>query len=217
LWELGPAALSDSELLALLIGAGQGNENAVETARRVLSEAGGLEALLERDVQSLSRFKGMGSAKGARLIAALELGMRVVEQRAKERLCPRLNCSLDIFEAYRARLGSLVQEVFAVVALNNRNEIIREEIVAKGSLNECRVEPREVFRPLIAASAARAVLLHNHPSGDPSPSPSDVALTRRLAKVGDTVGIPILDHVIISRFSHASLRDLGLLSGDPLL
>jgi len=105
----------------------------------------------------------------------------------------------------------LREEVFIVVGLNSRNESIHELAVAQGSVNECRVAPATVFRPMIVESAARAVLLHNHPSGDPTPSPHDVALTRRLVSVGKMVGIPILDHIIIGRNAYSSLRDLGLL------
>lgn len=208
--EVGAESLSDAELLALLIGTGTGKENAVDTARRILSEVGGVARLSECPLRALSVLKGLGDAKAARLTAAVELGIRIVELRARERRPRRYTCSLDFFETYQVRMGALRQEVFMVVALNTRNEVIREDIVAKGGLNECRVAPREVFRPLIADAAARAVLIHNHPSGDPSPSPGDIALTRRLADVGKLVGIPVLDHIIISCFAHCSLRDLGL-------
>ncbi len=211
LFDKGSAGLSDSELVALLMGTGSNGENAVEAARRILVEVGGLESLPEQDLRSLAAIKGVGQAKAARVVAAIELGLRIVEQRARHRVRARFVCSRDIFEAYRGRFGWLRQEVFIAVGLNNRNEIIREHTVAKGSLTECHVEPREVYRPLIADAAARVVLVHNHPSGDPSPSPSDIALTRRLAEVGTLVGIPVLDHVIIGPFSHSSLQDLGLL------
>jgi DNA repair protein RadC len=215
LLDRGPAGLSDSELLALVIGGDRRGETAVEAARRILYQVGGLERLLEQNTRSLCGLKGLGHTRAARLVASFELVMRAVEQRAKQRVRGRFVCSQDIFEAYRDRLGWLRQEIFMVVGLNNRNEIIREEMVAKGTLNECFVEPREVFRPLITEAAARAVLVHNHPSGDPSPSPNDVALTRRLSKAGELVGVPILDHVIITCSSHASLRDLGLMDSEP--
>lgn len=207
----GAQALSDAELLGLLIGSGCGKENAVETARRILSEVGGLDALSQKGLGGLKNTKGIGEAKASRLTAAFELGVRAVEERAKakSRIC--FSCSQDIFNAYRARFGVLRQEVFLAVGLNNRNEVIREITVAMGTLSECRVEPREVFRPLIAEAAARAVLLHNHPSGDPSPSAADIAMTGRLSAVGELVGIPILDHIVISRFGYASLADLNLL------
>jgi DNA repair protein RadC len=209
--ELGASALSDSELLALVLGTGSGKENVSETARRILLDIDGIERLPTLGQGALSRIRGLGGVKAARLAAAIELGVRLIEQRAGKRPRTAFHSSLEIFEAFSARLGGLRQEVFLVVGLNNRNEVIREMTVAMGTLNECLVEPREVFRPLIAEAAARAVLLHNHPSGDPSPSTYDVSLTRRLVKVGELVGIPILDHIIIGRFSHVSLRDLGLI------
>ena len=203
--------MSDSELLGLLIGSGCGKENAVETARRVLAEAGGLDALSQKGLGAMRAIRGLGQAKAARLTAAFELGMRAVEERARAKTRISFSCSADIFAAYRARLGVLRQEIFMAVGLNNRNEVIREITVAMGTLSECRVEPREVFRPLIAEAAARAVLLHNHPSGDASPSAADIAMTRRLFEVGEMVGIPILDHIVVSRYGYTSLADLNLL------
>jgi DNA repair protein RadC len=213
LFAQGAAALSDSELLGLLIGSGCGRENAVETARRILGEVGGLDALSQTGIGGLKNIRGIGDAKAARLNAAFELGLRAEEERAKGKHPVAFSCSKDIFEAFRARLGMLRQEIFLAVGLNNRNEIIREITVAMGTVSECRVEPREVFRPLIAEAAARAVLVHNHPSGDPTPSAADIAVTARLADAGKLVGIPILDHIVISRFGYSSLADLNLLTG----
>ncbi len=215
--EQGPSALSDAELLALLLGTGHGSENAVETARRLLSIAGGLEKLAEMGQGLLHRLPGVGEAKATRVIAAIELGVRVVEQSARSRAGARFECSADIFDTYRARFGRLRQEIFAVIGLNNKNEPLCEMVVAKGSVSECRVEPREVFRPLIAEAASRALLLHNHPSGDPTPSPSDLALTRRLVEAGQLLGIPVLDHVVIGPFRHSSFRDLGLIDENGAL
>lgn len=209
--ELGPSALSDSELLALLLGTGNGKENVVEIARQLISKVGGLDKLAGMGRGQLHRLPGLGDAKATRIIAAVELGVRIVEQAARNRNGARFECSADIFETYRARFGRLRQEIFAVVGLNNKNQPVCEVVVAQGSVNECRVEPREVFRPLVAEAAARALLIHNHPSGDPTPSPSDLALTRRLVQVGDLVGIRVLDHVIITPFCHTSFRDLGLI------
>ena len=208
---LGAAALSDAELLALLLGTGNGSENAVETARRILAYFGDLEALATRGLGALAGIKGVGNVKASRLVAAFELGIRTIEQRAGRRPGASFHCSGDIFERYQPRMGPLRQELFLVVGLNNRNEVIREVEAARGTINECRVEPREVFRPLIADAAARALLIHNHPSGDPTPSSFDVTLTRRLVKVGEILGIPVLDHIIVGRFGHTSLRDLGLI------
>lgn len=212
--EKGPSALGDAELLALILGTGTGPENVVDLARRMLCELGGWERLARLGLRGLASMPGVGEAKASRIVAAVELGIRAVERYAGKEDHGRFSCSADIYRAYRARLTTLAQEVMLVVGLNARNEPICEVEVARGSLSECAVGPREVFRPLIAEAAARAVAVHNHPSGDCTPSPHDVVLTRRLTDVGELIGIPILDHVIIGRGSYASLRDLGLLVGE---
>ncbi len=209
--EKGCGALGDAELIALLLGTGTGGENALDLARRILVELGGVERLVREGAGDLARINGLGEAKVSRIVAAIELGTRIVERRSTQERNRRFTCSADIWEAYRTRLVPLMQETFLAVGLNNRNEPIREEVVAKGSLNECTVEPREVFRPMISEAAARLVVLHNHPSGDPRPSPHDVALTRRLVKVGEIIGIPLVDHIVVGRKSYSSLRDLGLM------
>ena len=208
----GPAALSDSELLALLLGTGSGRENAVDVARGILAQGGGLEALARLGLAELVRIGGVGEAKASRIVAAVEFGFRVVEQAEKKRSSCCFESSADIYELYKTRLALLREELVMVVGLSSRNQPVHEVVVAQGSVNECRVAPASVFRPMIAEAAARAVLLHNHPSGDPTPSPQDVALTRRLVCVGNAVGIPILDHIVIGRNAYSSLRDLGLLS-----
>jgi DNA repair protein RadC len=211
--DLGARSLGDAELVALVLGAGNGGGGALDVARDLLAAAGGLGRLARLGPHGLARLRGVGEAKAARIAAAFELGLRVIEQAGRDgRSRGRFGCSADIHEAFRVRLALLQQEVFFAVGLNNKNEPVREVLVAKGSLTECRVEPREVFRPMIAEAAARLVLVHNHPSGDPHPSSDDVALTHRLVEVGRLVGIPILDHVIVGHGSYASLRDLGLLS-----
>lgn len=210
----GPAALGDAELLALVLGTGAGQDNAVESARRIIGEVGGLERLARQGLRGLAGLPGVGEAKASRIAAALELGVRVVERRTGAADNGRFQCSADIYRAFRARLAALAQEVLLVIGLNNRNEPVCEVEVARGSLTECQVGPREVFRPLIAEAAARSVLVHNHPSGDCTPSPFDVVLTRRLAEVGELIGIPVVDHVVVGRGTYASLRDLGLLVGE---
>ncbi|MCP4602137.1 MAG: DNA repair protein RadC [Proteobacteria bacterium] len=214
LHELGPSALSDAELLALILGTGSGRMNVIDVAHQILAETGGLDRISSQGLGAISRLPGMGKAKGARVVAALELGVRVVEQTGRKALNNRFECSMDIFDVYKARLGQLRKEVFIVVGLNSKNEAIKELTVAEGSVKECYVEPIEVFRPLIIESATRAILIHNHPSGDSTPSPHDVAITRRLAKVGDLLGIMVLDHVVIGHNIYSSLRDLGLFTDE---
>jgi DNA repair protein RadC len=209
----GSGALGDAELLALLLGSGRPGENALDLARRLLSDIGGLEQLAKTGLGSLARLEGIGEAKACRLAAALELGVRLVERTGALARGSRFACSRDIFDAYHARLENLTQEVFLAVGLSNRNEPICERIVAIGTLCDCPVGPREVFRPMIEEAAARFAVLHNHPSGDPAPSPDDVALTRRLAEAGELVGIALVDHLVIGKGTYVSFRDAGLLGG----
>ncbi|HUT77378.1 MAG TPA: DNA repair protein RadC [Polyangia bacterium] len=207
----GSGALSDAELLALLLGSGRAGENALDLARRLLSDLGGLEQLAKTGLNGMARLEGIGEAKACRMAAALELGVRLVERTGAHSQGIRFTCSRDIFDAYHARLESLTQEVFLAVGLSNKNEPICERTVAIGTLSDCPVGPREVFRPMSAEAAARLAVLHNHPSGDPTPSPEDVALTRRLAETGELVGIALIDHLVIGRGTYVSFRDAGLL------
>jgi len=207
----GSAALGDAELVALLLGSGRSGENALDLARRLLSAAGGLGGLARAGPGWLARMDGMGEAKACRVAAALELGVRAVERAGAGPGGSRFACSRDIYDCYRARLEPLTQEVFLAVGLSNRNEPICERVVAIGGLCDCPVGPREVFRPMILEAAARFAVLHNHPSGDPTPSPDDVAITRRLADVGLLMGIPLVDHLVVGRGGYVSFRDAGLL------
>jgi len=210
---VGARALSDAELLSLLFGSGRRGESAVEAARRFLSGIGGLSQLGRLDRNDLDECAGVGPAVASRVVAAVELGRRIGERRqSPER---KFRSSRDIFEAYRHRLAPLLQEVFWVVVMDRRHRPIREICVGKGGLASCGVGPREVFRPAIQAGGATVVLLHNHPSGDPEPSIEDIEMSRRLFSAGHVLGIEILDHVVIASEGYASLRDLGLLQGEP--
>ncbi|MBN2340180.1 MAG: DNA repair protein RadC [Deltaproteobacteria bacterium] len=209
--EKGVAYLGDAELVAVLLGTGVQGMDTCQLAQRLLDKIGGVTGLAAQGLGGLCQVRGMGNAKAARLLAAVELGARVIERRSVEKGFNRFTCSRDIFRRYHARLCRLKQEVFLVVGLNNKNEVIHEVIVAMGSVDECRVIPREVYRPLIMEAAARTIMLHNHPSGDPQPSPEDIALTQRLWRVGELLGISMLDHLVIGNDSYCSFRDMGLL------
>ncbi|MBN2525525.1 MAG: DNA repair protein RadC [Deltaproteobacteria bacterium] len=208
----GVAYLGDAELVAILIGTGTRGLGSVALATQLLQHIGGVVGLNAQGLGSLCELPGMGIAKAARLLAAMELGARVIEKRNIKAGLNRFTCSRDIFQRYHGRLSALRQEVFLAVGLNNKNEVLTEQVVAMGTVDECRVNPREVFRPMILEAVARVLLLHNHPSGDPTPSPDDVELTSRLAEVGILLGIPVLDHLVVGRNSYRSLRDMGLLT-----
>jgi len=165
----------------------------------------------EADRDLVDRLPGFTNQRFAQLRALAELARRLASRPLY--FSQPLQCSEAVVTAYRPRLAKTKQEVFVVISLNNRNCVIAEHTVAKGSLDSVAIHPREVFRPLLRDAAARAIALHNHPSGDPTPSENDVAICRRLHEVGKLVGIPLLDFLIVAHDGSASLRDLGLLPG----
>lgn len=208
--EKGAEYLSDNELLAILLGTGHKGAGIIEVASNIITTVGGVQGLTSQGLGSLSGFTGVGTAKASRILAAIELGMRISETKARKN--NRFTCSRDIYERYKARMSFKQQEVFLVIGLNNKNEVIKEDIVAKGTVNECQVNPKEVFRTLIKEACTRMVAIHNHPSGDSEPSSADIALTKRLIEAGNLVDIPVLDHIIIGIGCYTSLRDTGIIT-----
>jgi DNA repair protein RadC len=205
----GPQGLSDAELVALLLGSGRPGLNAVEMAKGVIGAVGGLPGLAQATPTELRKHPGIGAARAAVLQAAVELGRRVAGSRPERG--QRLAAASDVWSHYRARLAFAPSEEFWVIGLDVRHRVVFEGCIARGSLTGVEVHPREVFRPLIRASAAAALLCHNHPSGDPSPSRQDLELTARLKEVGELCGISILDHVVVAAEGYASLAERGWL------
>lgn len=209
LHSLGPGALANHELVALLLGQGTRGLDALEVAQQVLVGAGDLAGLCGLEARELARHPGIGPCGGARIAAALELGRRAL--RASHGASPLVRSALDVYELMLPHVAGCLQETFWVLSLNARHRLIRVHRVAQGALASVVVHPREVFRPLVRHGAAAAILVHNHPSGDPEPSNDDLALTRRLMKVGEVTGIPVLDHLVVVPGSYLSLADQGLL------
>lgn len=207
LTDRGPAALSPSELLALVLGAGIRGEPAHELGARLLASTGGLRSLAQRSVAELARERGLGTARASRLVAAFELGRRVA-QGASTRGIP-IRGGGDVYRLLAPRLRDHKKEVFVALLLDGRHRLLREERVSEGSLTASIVHPREVFGPAIREAAAAVIVAHNHPSGDPSPSREDLAVTARLQEVGQLVGIDLLDHVVIGDPGYVSLRERG--------
>ena len=158
----------------------------------------------------LTGVDGVGPAIAARLSAALELGRRLAREGPLER--QRITGPRDVFELCAPRLRDLSQEEFHVLLLNTQHAVVREVVITRGTLDTSVVHAREVFRPAIAESAAAVVLVHNHPSGDPMPSPEDRAVTRQLAAAGELIGIPVIDHIVIGDARYVSFVESGLLS-----
>jgi DNA repair protein RadC len=205
---LGPGALSDAELLALLLRTGTAREGVMEVATRVLATVGGLGALARLTPAALAELPGLGPARGAEIVAALELGRRASRDIAAER--PQILRPRDAASLLEPTLGHLEHERSIVLLLDRRHRLLREVVTGIGGIAHAPMEPREVFAAALREPGVAAVLVaHNHPSGDPAPSPEDRAVTRRLAAAAETLGLEFVDHVIVSAGGWASLRELG--------
>ena len=207
--EGGEQQLSDAELLAILIGGGTPGETAIDLARSLLSRFGGLRALAQTSVAELRDIAGIGPAKAARIKAALAIARRFSTEPLPEGA--KLRGSADLFQHFCEQCRDLKKETFWIVLLDQKHRIIRTVRISEGSLSQSLVHPREVFSPAIRDSAAVVAFVHNHPSGDPEPSPEDVQITKRLAEVGQTVGIRVLDHVIVGRDTYVSFAERKML------
>ena len=203
----GAAALSDAELLAVLLGTGRNGEEVGSLASRLLRETGGLWALRRMSVAELVELSGVGPAKAARLAAAFEVGLRALTF-PDEHTAPLSN-SETVFARYGRSLMASRVERFLVVSVDAKNRPRAEREVARGGRTSCQVDPSEVFRLLVSESASGAIFLHNHPSGDPEPSPQDLELTERLVEAGSLLDIRILDHLVVGNGHYTSLRDTG--------
>lgn len=204
----GAQALTDPELLAVLLGTGTRGNPVLVMAETLLNVGGGLRAIAQCDPQELCEFPGLGPARAAQVLAALELGRRI--QRSTDTR-PRLQTPQQIFEHVLPELCALPREVFHVMSFNGRNTLLANTRVAEGTQSACMVEPREVFRAALAARAQALVFVHNHPSGDPTPSAADLALTRQLLGGAGVMGITVMDHLIVGDRRYHSMAEAGQL------
>ncbi len=211
---LGSEALSDAELLSLLLRTGAPGADVLSLAARLLATHGGLSGLARVRPRDLARSRGVGPAKGATLCAAVELGRRLAARRLDPGVA--LRTPADVFHHFHPRLRHATQERFFVVLLDARHRVIRHELVSQGTLTASLVHPREVFRPALQDAAAALVLVHNHPSGDPTPSREDREVTDRLFRAGEILGVPVLDHVVVAERGYTSLRESGMIGHVPL-
>ena len=206
----GAQALSSAELLAILIGSGTRERSALSLAHDVLAAAGGsLRRMAREPVGVLTSIAGLGPARAIAIHAALELGRRLgSESRAEGTpvLSPR-----DVFAIYAPRLEDCPVEEFHVAVLDGQHRLERDVLITRGLLNTSLVHPREVFREAIAERAAAVILVHNHPSGDPTPSPDDQRVTAQLVAAGTLLDIPVADHVVIGRGRYVSFSEAGML------
>ena len=207
LQRLGAGALGDNELVAIVLGSGRAASGALDLANTVLTTAGGIDGLARARHDELTRVPGIGSARAAQVLAAVELGRRTLTRANRQRV--QVTGPRAVAELLLPLYGNRPVEQFGVVLLDTRHRVMRTTVVTVGTLDASIVHPREVFREATLAGAAALVLFHNHPSGDPKPSDDDVALTRRLIKAGDIMGITVLDHVILGENRFHSLREAG--------
>ena len=207
---LGVAGLGDNELLALVIGSGSRDLDALGVANRLLARAGGLHGLPRIGLGDLRDVTGVGPARAAQIQAAVELGRRTLTRAAANR--PRLSTPRELAAYLLPQYGSAAVEQFGIVMFDSKHHVIRIKIVSSGSLDSTVVHPREVFKEAASASAAAIVLFHNHPSGDPTPSPDDLALTTRMVTAGDIMGIDVVDHLILAEQRYFSLVESGRLA-----
>ncbi len=200
----GAESLSAQEILALILGRGVKGESVMVTAQKLLSKFGSLRGIADGSVEELSQVNGIGPAKAAQLKAAFELSRRLAEAPRQAR--PQVQSPEDVVSVVGGALKGKKKEHFLVMLLDTRNRLIRVSTVSTGCLDSSIVHPREVFKEAVSASAASVIFVHNHPSGDPEPSPDDIELTRRLVDAGRLLGILVLDHVIVGDGNFLSLK-----------
>ena len=208
----GPGALSDPELLAVILRTGTEGENVCQLAARILSlpDYEGLEGLCRIPLERLTKLKGIGKVKAVQLKCLAELAARMAKASAGERLC--FDTPATIADYFMEELRHKEQEHLIALFLNTRNKLLREKLMFKGTVNASIISPREIFLEALEVHAVQLVLVHNHPSGDPSPSLEDIRVTKRISKGGELLGIQLLDHVIIGDRCYSSLRERGILS-----
>ncbi|MBA1335226.1 MAG: UPF0758 family protein [Firmicutes bacterium] len=207
----GSNGLTDAEILAILIGTGSRKETALDLAAKLINDInneGGLRALLDMTVEELSRFRGMGTAKACKVLAAAELARRIVHSGDAG---TAIRSPQDAAGYLMQDMRYLKREHFKVMLLNIKNHVLSLEDVSIGSLNTSIVHPREIFKMPIKKSAAAILLAHNHPSGDPTPSQEDINITRRICEAGKIIGIDVLDHIIIGDGRFTSLKEKGII------
>lgn len=207
----GVDCLTNAELIGIIIRTGCQDATAVELGQRVLRVfEGDLSAFHETEVEELmcnERLKGIGPAKACQIKAAIELGRRMMLSKNED--LPRVKSPKDVADHLMSKMDYLKQEHFKVILLDNKNNVLKIENISIGTLTATLVHPRDVFSGAIRKQAASVILVHNHPSGDPSPSQEDIAITKRLVSAGEILGISVFDHIIIGKKRFASLKEFG--------
>ncbi len=206
--KLGPQSLTAAELLAILLRVGVVGESAVQVGQRLLLTFGGISGIHRASFEELSSQKGIKLAKAAQIKAAIELGRRLVTESPEER--PAVHTPADVADLLQYEMAALDQEELRVILLDTRNKVLHTETVYRGSVNSSQVRVAEIFKAAIRRNATNLIVVHNHPSGDPTPSPDDVAITRSIQQAGELLDIKLLDHIIIGSGRFVSLKERGL-------
>jgi DNA repair protein RadC len=207
--KLGSEALSSQEILALILGRGTKGESVIVTAQKLLIRFGNLKNLASASIEELTQIKGIGPAKAAQIKATFELSKRL-ENSSSETTKITVKSPEDVVKTARNLLKGKKKEHFLVICLDTRNHLIKTSTVSIGSLDCSIVHPREVFKDAISSSAASVIFIHNHPSGDPTPSEDDIKMTKRLIEAGEIIGIEVLDHIVICDSEHLSMKAKNL-------
>ena len=205
----GADALSNAELLAIILRVGTPEYSAVGLAEHMLGRFNGLKGIATASVEDLSSIKGLGTAKAAQIQAMVELGKRLAASVGHSR--PTIRSPQDAADLLMPELRDEPQEHFKGIFLNNKNEVLKIRTITIGSLNASIITPRELFREAISSNGASVIIAHNHPSGDPAPSKEDIDVTKRLLQAGQMIGIEVLDHIIIGDGRWVSLKERGLM------
>ncbi len=206
----GAEALSTAELIAVLIRSGTQGESVLLTAQKLLSQFGNLQNVARASIEELASIKGIGTAKATQIKAAFELGRRVDDPDYLSRENP-IQTPEQACKSVQEKLKGKKKEHFYILCLDTRNRVCTKKQVSVGNLDSSIVHPREVFKDAISSLAASVIFVHNHPSGDLEPSAEDISLTKRLAEAGDLLGIPVLDHIIVSDRGYTSLKSRNLI------
>jgi len=202
----GASALSDSELLAIILRTGSKNENVINLSQRILGEYN-IKQLSQINITQLMKVHGIKESKAAQISACFEIARRLESFNSAEK--PKISSPEDVYRRLFPRMREQKKEMFIELCLDTKNHILKEEVISLGSLNANVVHPREVFKLALTESAAHIIVAHNHPSGDPAPSREDIEITKKLVETGNIMGLTVLDHVIIGDGRHFSMKEAG--------
>ncbi len=204
----GPTTLSNAELLALILRQGSPNKNVLQLSNQLLNRYT-LNSLSKAPLSELKRIRSIGPAKASQLLATFELARRLASYQPST--TNPIKSAKDVAQRYQSHLNAIDQEHFLGIYLDTRKRIIKEKLLFIGTLNTTVIHPREIFKPAFEESASSVIIVHNHPSGDPTPSSEDITITKTLTKIGNLLDIPLLDHIILGHKTYTSLREHGYL------